>query len=54
VEVAKSSLKKDLEFKAVIYAAAQIQEYWVLDLSAQQIILLRNPQYKKYTQEQII
>ncbi len=54
VEVAKTSLKKDLEFKAEIYAAAQIQEYWILDLSAQQIIVLRNPQNKQYTQEQII
>jgi Uma2 family endonuclease len=44
VEVAKTSLKKDLEIKAAIYAAAQIQEYWILDLSAQQIIVLQNPQ----------
>ena len=29
VEVAKTSLKKDLEIKAEIYAAAAIQEYWV-------------------------
>jgi Uma2 family endonuclease len=54
VEVAKTSLKKDLEIKAAIYAAAQIQEYWILDLSAQQMIVLRNPQERRYTQEQIM
>jgi Uma2 family endonuclease len=54
IEVANTSLKKDLELKGSIYAAAQIQEYWILDLSAKQIIVLRNPQDKKYTQEQII
>lgn len=31
VEVANSSLKKDLEIKAAIYATAAIQEYWVLE-----------------------
>jgi Uma2 family endonuclease len=54
IEVANTSLKKDLELKGSIYASAQIQEYWILDLSAKQIIVLRNPQDKKYTQEQII
>ena len=33
VEVANTSLKKDLELKKSIYAAANIQEYWVLDLA---------------------
>lgn len=51
VEVAKTSLKKDLEVKAAIYAMAAIQEYWVLDLSAKQAIVLRNPQADKYTEE---
>ena len=54
VEVAKTSLKKDLELKACIYAAALIQEYWVLDLSAKQIIVFREPLDGGYTTEQII
>ncbi|MEA5571054.1 Uma2 family endonuclease [Calothrix sp. UHCC 0171] len=54
IEVAKTSLKKDLQLKAAIYANAQIQEYWIIDLSTRQIIVLRNPQDNKYTQEQII
>ncbi|MCU0526432.1 MAG: Uma2 family endonuclease [Elainella sp. Prado103] len=54
IEVAKTSLKKDLEVKAAIYARAAIQEYWVLDLSAKQVIVFRNPQADKYIEECII
>ncbi|MEH1936527.1 MAG: Uma2 family endonuclease [Nostoc sp.] len=54
VEVAKTSLKKDLNIKAAIYATAAIQEYWVLDLSTKQMIVLRNPQDGKYLEEHII
>ncbi len=48
VEVAKTSLKKDLEIKAVIYAMAAIQEYWILDLSAKQMFVFKYPQADKY------
>lgn len=51
VEVAKTSVKKDLEIKSAIYALAAIPEYWVLDLSAQQMIVFRNPQQGKYIEE---
>ena len=54
VEVAKTSLKKDLEIKLPIYATAEIQEYWVLDLSKRQVIIFRNPQGGKYLEEKII
>lgn len=54
VEVAKTSLKKDLELKATIYAMAAIREYWVLDLSAKQMIVFRNPQEGKYIEEHTI
>jgi len=54
IEVAKTSLKKDLEVKAGIYAMAAIQEYWVLDLSAKQIIVFRNPQADQYIEEYTI
>lgn len=54
IEVAKTSLKKDLEVKAAIYAMAAIQEYWVLDLSAKQVIVFRIPQADKYIEECII
>ena len=54
VEVVKTSLKKDLDIKAVIYATAAIQEYWVIDLSTKQMIVLRNPQDGKYLEEHTI
>ena len=54
VEVAKTSLKNDLEIKLAIYATAEIQEYWVLDLSKKQVIVFRNPQGDKYIEEDII
>ncbi|HLO47172.1 MAG TPA: Uma2 family endonuclease [Kamptonema sp.] len=52
VEVAKTSLKKDLELKATIYASAGIQEYWVLNLSTKQIIVFKYPENGEYTTEQ--
>ncbi|ACB54272.1 hypothetical protein cce_4926 [Crocosphaera subtropica ATCC 51142] len=51
IEVAKTSLKKDLETKLSIYAGEQIQEYWIIDLLTQQIIVFRNPQKEKYCQQ---
>ena len=54
VEVAKTSLKKDLDIKAAIYATAKIPEYWVLSLSAKQIIVFRNPLTGRYVEEQTI
>ncbi|WP_026787074.1 MULTISPECIES: Uma2 family endonuclease [Planktothrix] len=54
IEVAKSSLKKDLELKLSIYAQAQIEEYWVLDLSQKQLIVFRNPENNIYLSQQII
>jgi Uma2 family endonuclease len=54
VEVAQTSLKKDLEIKAAIYADAQIGEYWVLNLVARQIIVFQEPQNGKYLREETI
>ncbi|VXD25534.1 Uma2 family endonuclease [Planktothrix paucivesiculata] len=54
IEVAKSSLKKDLELKLSISAQAEIQEYWVLDLSQKQLIIFRNPENNTYLSQKII
>lgn len=54
IEVAKTSLNKDLEIKAVIYATAEIQEYWVLSLFTRQIVVFRNPQNGKYLEANTI
>jgi Uma2 family endonuclease len=53
IEVAKTSLSKDLDLKTAIYAAANIPEYWVLDLANPRIIVFREPQGQKYLTEQI-
>lgn len=54
IEVAKTSLKKDLELKASIYAHAKIPEYWVLNLSSKQIIVFREPENGQYKSVQTI
>jgi Uma2 family endonuclease len=51
IEIAKTSLKKDLEIKLAIYATAGIEEYWVLDLATKQVIVFRNPQGSQYLEE---
>ena len=48
-----TSLKKDLELKKSIYAAANILEYWVLDLAGKKIHVCRNPQGDDYRNYQI-
>ena len=53
IEVAKTSLTKDLDLKATIYAAANIQEYWVLDLANPRLIVFRESQSHRYVSEQI-
>jgi Uma2 family endonuclease len=54
IEVAKTSLRKDLELKTSIYACANIPEYWVLNLSTKQITVFRDPQNGEYTSVQTI
>ena len=46
-------MKKDLDLKGSIYATAEIQEYWVLDLSAKRLIVFRKPRNCQYVMEQI-
>jgi Uma2 family endonuclease len=59
IEVANSSLKKDLELKQSIYANALIQEYWIIDLSQTKLIVFREPSNgyyqsrKEYTEGEI-
>jgi Uma2 family endonuclease len=44
VEVANSSLRLDRRFKAVIYARAGLQEYWIVDLVDRALEVHRDPQ----------
>ena len=48
IEYADSSLKKDLEVKTQIYAAAGIPEYWVIDLKEMELIIFRTPTQNGY------
>lgn len=48
IEVSVSSLPRDLGVKPVIYAAAAIPEYWVLDLDGRRLVVHTNPQPDGY------
>jgi len=43
VEVSDTTLREDLTDKAERYAASGIPEYWVLDLNARELYVLRDP-----------
>lgn len=48
IEYSNTSLEKDLEIKAEIYAEVGIAEYWVVNLRTRELVVFRNPQQKKY------
>lgn len=43
IEVADSSRRVDLGFKAVLYAAAGLRDYWVVDLTRDELVVHREP-----------
>ncbi len=51
IEFALTSLSKDLDEKRRTYASAGIQEYWVVDLREQQLIVFRHPAHGAYQTE---
>ncbi|HVT29058.1 MAG TPA: Uma2 family endonuclease [Lacipirellulaceae bacterium] len=48
IEAAESSLHKDQQIKAPVYAAVGIPEYWVADLDREQLLVHRNPEGGAY------
>ncbi|OKH38696.1 hypothetical protein NIES2119_08865 [[Phormidium ambiguum] IAM M-71] len=52
IEFSQTTLAKDLEAKRKTYAAALIQEYWVVDLKNQQLKVFRNPVDGDYRSEE--
>jgi Uma2 family endonuclease len=48
IEYSYTSLKKDLEPKAKIYAAAGIIEYWVVNLKTLELVVMRDPMRDEY------
>ena len=51
VEYADSTLTKDLNIKQQIYAAAGIQEYWIVNLQALELIVFRDMDNAGYKTE---
>ena len=51
IEYSKTTLSKDLEIKRKAYAAALINEYWVIDLKNQQLKVFREPINGNYARE---
>lgn len=58
IEVAMSSLDKDLKIKRSLYAKAGIPEYWIVDVSGNEenhrVIVLTDPKDGDYIQEAIL
>lgn len=54
IEVADNTLNKDRKQKARTYAKAKIADYWVLDVNARQVYVLREPGDTTYQQETIL
>lgn len=54
IEFSDSSLTKDLQVKPQIYAAAGIQEYWVVNLKAMSLVVFRSPSPSGYRSEQTL
>lgn len=48
IEVSYRTLERDKHQKKKIYAAAQINEYWIIDLNAREIIVWREPEEEDY------
>jgi Uma2 family endonuclease len=49
IEVANTSLQKDLEEKKILYATAGIPEYWVWNLRDRSLVIFREPIDRDYT-----
>lgn len=54
IEIADTTLKRDLGLKAGLYAAAGIKDYWVLNLATQQLHVFRDPQPDGYQRQTIM
>lgn len=54
IEVAGSSLEKDVQVKAPLYAEAGIPEYWVVDLANEVLVLHRRPASGQFEEVQFL
>lgn len=53
IEVADSTLARDLSEKAKAYSEANIQEYWVVDVKERQVHIFRHPLGGTYQQKRL-
>ncbi len=51
IEVSDRTLKRDKTLKARVYAQSNITDYWIWDVSGQQLWVLRHPSSTGYQQE---
>jgi len=54
VEVADATLILDRKQKALIYAKANIADYWVLDVKKRQVYVFRQPEDESYQEEIVL
>lgn len=54
IEFSNTSLTKDLDVKRKVYAAANIPEYWVVNLKARNIVVFRKPEQGDYQIQQTL
>ena len=52
VEVSDSSVRRDRELKLPLYARARIQEYWIVDVQAEEVEVYRDPSGSGYASVQ--
>lgn len=54
IEVADTTIKRDLELKSLLYAKAGIIEYWVLEVINRQINIFRDPSPNGYLSKSVV
>jgi len=54
IEVADTSISRNCETKARIYAQAGITDYWVLDITNRQLLIFREPSQNGYQSEFVL
>lgn len=52
IEVADSSLDFDMNDKRLLYAKAEIREYWVVDVNGRRLLVYRDPKAGDYAAQQ--
>lgn len=52
IEISDTTLQKDRNQKALIYAKAGITDYWILDINKRQMFILRDSNGDRYQNEQ--